>query len=65
MIRAKRSPASENLAKARAGCKMFHVEQAMAVEIVFWMAECSMWNIPASFGFHDVPRGTNEVPRSA
>ncbi len=44
---------------------MFHVEQAMAVEIVFWMAECSMWNIPASFGFHDVPRGTNEVPRSA
>jgi len=27
MIRAKYSPKSENLAKAREGCKMFHVEQ--------------------------------------
>ena len=29
MIRAKNNLASENLAKVRAGCKMFHVEQCI------------------------------------
>ena len=32
MIRAKLSPASENLAKSGEGCKMFHVEHELDME---------------------------------
>src|SRR5260370_37998381 len=44
IIRAKSSP-ERNLAKAGQGCKMFHVEHRLAVEIGLASRNCSMWNI--------------------
>ena len=44
IIRAKSSP-ERNLAKAGQGCKMFHVEHRLAVEIRLRCRDCSMWNI--------------------
>lgn len=51
MMRAKRFLASENLARSSQGCKMFHVEHALEVEIVSEAVDCSMWNI---FGYSPV-----------
>src|SRR5260370_4644832 len=55
------TPVSENLAKVTHGCKKFHVEQHLAVEICFRRAECSMRNNSyfLSSGWRGlVPRGT-------
>ena len=61
IIRAKRTPESENLAKLASGCKLFHVEQSLTTEYCVprdWFLNFHPLGFQRGQSFQAVPRET-------